>query len=97
MARFEFQCWSCGALVEADGVFRSDTCSECEHDLKVCKNCRHYERSASNECREPSADFVPNKERANFCGYFAPRTDRIEKDGEVADARARLDALFGGD
>lgn len=94
MPRFTFHCFSCGTVQETDAVFRSDSCSHCEADLKACKNCRHYESSASNGCRESVADFVHNKERANYCGYFDPRADRVENDDEVADARAKLEALF---
>jgi hypothetical protein len=94
MARFEFQCWSCGEKVEAEAIARADECSHCHADLKVCKNCRHYDRSASSECRETSADFVRDKERANFCGYFTPRQDRIVDHDETAQARAKLAALF---
>jgi hypothetical protein len=97
MARFEFECWSCGNVVEVEAVFRSDTCGHCDADMKVCKNCRHYEVSASNECRETSADYVSNKERANFCGYFAARQDRLERTDEAAAARTKLAALFGDD
>ena len=94
MARFEFQCWSCGELAELDAVYRSDKCEKCGEDLKVCKTCRHYDERASNECRETSADYVHKKTHANYCAYHSPRTDRIEKPDEVADARAKLDALF---
>lgn len=95
MARFTFHCWSCGEVIEADAVFRTDTCPKCEEDLKVCKTCRHFDESASNGCRETTADFVPNKTRANYCAYYTPRQERIEDADEVADARARLEALFG--
>ena len=36
----------------------------------MCKNCRFYDPTAYNECREPSAEVVREKERANFCDYF---------------------------
>lgn len=94
MARFTFHCWSCAEVVEADEVHRSHTCTKCGEDLKVCKTCRHYDESSSNECRETSADYVHNKTRANYCGYYAPRQDRIENAEEVDDARAKLEALF---
>lgn len=94
MARYTFQCFSCGETVESDAVFRTDRCSRCEADVKVCRNCRHYDASTSNSCRETSADYVHDKERANYCDYFDPRQDRIEVASEVEDARAKLEALF---
>ena len=50
-------------------------------------------------CRETVADEVLDKERANFCGYFAVRSGAHPgRVGEVSpEARAQLDALFGGD
>ena len=32
--------------------------------------CQHYDKSAYNECREPNADRVLDKEKANFCDYY---------------------------
>ena len=95
MARFTFHCWSCGDVVEAEAVFRSDTCKKCGQDIKVCKTCRHFDEGASSGCRETSADFVYDKTRANFCSYYAPREDRVEVADEIAAAKAKLDALFG--
>jgi len=40
----------------------------------VCKNCGFYEPKAHNECHEPQAERVLEKERSNFCEYFKPRT-----------------------
>lgn len=94
MPRFTIHCWSCSDVIETDGVYRSDHCAKCGQDLKVCKACRHYDANASNECREPAAEYVYEKTRANYCGYYEPRQDRIEVVDEVADARAKLDALF---
>lgn len=94
MPRFTFQCWSCSSLIEVDAVFRSDTCEKCDADLKTCRSCRHHDDRISNGCRETAADYVHDKERANFCGYFAPREDRVESATEVSDARTKLEALF---
>lgn len=94
MPRFTFHCWSCGEVAELDEVHRTDRCSKCGEDLKVCKTCRHFDERASNQCRETSADYVHEKGRANYCSYFSPREDRVEKPDEVADARAKLEALF---
>jgi hypothetical protein len=38
----------------------------------VCKNCLHYDPQYHNECRETQAEWVNDKERANFCDYFSP-------------------------
>lgn len=64
-------CFSCKNEVSIDGrPGRGDECPRCGADLKVCRNCRHYDRASYNECRESSAERVVEKERANFCDYF---------------------------
>jgi predicted RNA-binding Zn-ribbon protein involved in translation (DUF1610 family) len=48
-------CFSCNKgldITERPG--RGDTCPFCGSDLKVCLNCRFYDK----------------KDRANFCDYF---------------------------
>ena len=34
-------------------------------------NCRFYDSSAYNDCSEPAADRVVEKDKANFCDYFS--------------------------
>ncbi|UCF98622.1 MAG: hypothetical protein JSV89_03580 [Spirochaetaceae bacterium] len=51
-------------------VHRSTTCSSCDKDLKICCNCRFYSKGAHNDCLEPSAEPVSDKDRGNFCDYF---------------------------
>jgi len=57
----------CGATQKPG---RREECSSCGADLHACKNCRFYDATAYNECREPSAERVKEKERSNFCDYF---------------------------
>ena len=47
-----------------------DECQKCTRDLHSCVNCRFYSKSSANECREPRADKVLEKDRANFCDFF---------------------------
>lgn len=74
-------------------VGRRDECSFCKSDLHVCKNCQMYDPKSYNECKEPSADVVKEKERANFCDFF-----KAKESGDVVDAKAKLlsaaEALF---
>ncbi len=92
MSEAVYTCYSCGATVlPVDGqVGRRDSCDKCGRDLRVCKNCKHFDPKAYNECREPQADRVVDKEKANFCDYFslgapgsasgAPSRDDVFKD-----------------
>ena len=49
---------------------RGESCPKCGSDLKVCLNCKFYDSGAYNQCREPSAERVVEKDRANFCEFF---------------------------
>lgn len=56
---------------EARVGFREE-CSRCGEDLHSCEHCDFFDPNAYNNCREPSADVVKVKDRANFCEYFQP-------------------------
>jgi hypothetical protein len=88
-------CFSCGTENEVgERVGRRDECSQCMADLHVCKNCRFYDPSAYNECRETSADVVREKEESNFCDFFEPGGGTYEKSKRDA-LLAQAEALFG--
>lgn len=92
-------CWKCGASLAAQPLplGRLAECDACRAQLHVCKLCRFYNPRVSNACEETIADAVTDKERANFCGYFEPRAGAYRPQlGAEAEARARLDDLFGG-
>ncbi len=88
-------CWRCGAPVALESVGARDCCDRCHAYLHCCRSCDFYEPGAHNDCREPNADAVADKEQGNFCDHFrfvaAPRAAGGGKSGE---ARARLDQLF---
>ncbi len=91
-------CFSCSAPVElaaGERVGFRDTCAKCNSDLHVCLNCVHYDLNAYNQCREPNAEWVSERDRANRCDYFA-YGDRsgTAAGAERASARAALDDLF---
>ena len=66
-------CWHCGKELGPLDYGRQDSCPGCGRDTRACKGCANYEPSADNSCREPQAERVVDKERANFCDYFKPR------------------------
>ena len=92
-------CWRCGAaLVDYPlPLGREDVCRQCRADLHVCRMCRFHDPSVAKQCREPIAEEVNNKERANFCGYLQPKSGAFKaKDADAAQrARAELNELFG--
>jgi len=93
-------CWKCGAsLAELSlPLQRLDECKKCSAELHVCKLCEWYSTAVAKHCREPIAEEVSNKERANYCDYYKPRMDAYSDVGLTAAAKAKadLDALFGG-
>lgn len=96
----EYFCHSCNAVVSLiEGkAGRKDTCDSCDADLHACLNCRFHDASAYNECSEPNAERVLEKDRSNFCDYFEFRTGKGSRSGskanEKADALKKLDDLF---
>ncbi len=96
-----YQCQFCGTAVTLDEpIPRESSCEKCLRDLKCCRQCRHYDPSLNNSCRETEAELVEDKERRNFCEFFAfnpaPfRAASVDKSREAL-ARAKLEGLFKG-
>lgn len=79
-------------------VARLDTCDHCGTYMHCCKNCRFYDPGVHNECLETQADFIRDREEANFCSHFTikDRDQAPEADNSAALARTKLDDLFKG-
>lgn len=77
-------------------VGRRDECPHCRRDLRVCLNCAFHDRSAPKQCREPMAELVREKDKANFCDYFrfADRVAAPSGTGSAEQAHKALDDLF---
>jgi hypothetical protein len=91
------RCFACGATVElasGERVAFRDTCPRCDADLHVCRNCAHHDPAAYNECREPNAERVGDRERANRCDYFAPGEAGAGAGSPRAATHDALEALF---
>jgi hypothetical protein len=58
--------------------------------------CEFFDAVAPQQCREPIADLVSDKSRANFCGYFKINPHAFTAPSDQADAsRRELEGLFG--
>lgn len=74
---------------------RTDSCPHCQSDLHCCRNCRFYDPGFNNQCREPAAEWVADKEKANFCEFFELRdAPPMEPAASKRDTRATFDSLF---
>ena len=86
----ELVCFRClKSMPLALPVGRRDVCPHCGADVRVCRNCQFYEPTAYNECREPVAERVKDKERANFCSEFRPR-EGLADSGKPTTSRDEL-------
>ena len=92
-------CWKCGASLAALSLplMRLDVCKACNSELHVCKLCEFYDTGKAKHCREPIAEEVRDKERANFCDYFRPRPGAFsgQQQTDADRARSELEKLFG--
>ena len=90
-------CYHCQKPVEGKVSFR-DECLHCQADLHICLNCRFYDPSFYNECKESLAERVKEKDRNNRCEYFAFATNGAQKKSALDQKREDLlksaEALF---
>jgi hypothetical protein len=77
-------------------VGRKDICPSCGSDLRCCLHCGFHAPGTYNECKEPQAERVVEKERSNFCDYFVFRDAASGHPGKYAgdSAKATLASLF---
>jgi len=74
---------------------RADTCPHCGVDLYCCKNCEHWDIASHNQCKEHIAEYIPDREKANFCTFFTFKNGVPEDTtSRVSSSKAKLDALF---
>ncbi len=97
MKQGKWLCWQCGADLEAlpRPYGRLARCPACRADLHVCRMCRHFDPTTAKQCREPMAEAVGDKTRANFCEWFQPRGDAYTGEASRPKTRRELEALFG--
>lgn len=95
----KFLCFHCHTVQETlIPVGRRDECS-CGTDIHCCKNCEHYDETAYNQCREPQAERVLEKERSNLCDWFSLQNGELSaSSANTGDEKAKrlkeLDDLF---
>lgn len=92
-------CHACSADLEFDDpIGRSLLCPRCSSDLRCCLNCRFHDISSYNDCAEPMAERVLEKDRANFCDYYTANgsgtVELASKDGGSKDGLSELEKLF---
>ena len=95
-------CYQCGKQINIESKlsFREE-CPFCQSDLHTCFNCRFYNETAYNECNEPSAEPVKDKDRNNYCEYFDLQTNKKNSPSSADKERKKqmeaAEALFKKD
>jgi hypothetical protein len=64
------KCHCCGAVIDIEKISRRDECRACGADLRVCLNCTFYDEGRANQCFEPQAEKIKEKDRSNYCDFF---------------------------
>jgi len=92
MASFCFNC-STELSLPSGQVSRGASCDKCQADARCCKNCQQYDTSAYNECHEPQAERIVEKERSNMCDYFQLSQDRKGSSKNLDKKKSALSSL----
>jgi hypothetical protein len=97
MAEIKITCFQCHEVLKfVSHVGFREECTKCGADVHSCKNCEHYDAKVYNECKEPMADKVRERDRANYCEYFRARglASTSSPDKAKTDLMAAAEALF---
>lgn len=72
-------CFKCRKPVTVEKISFREECPQCRSDLHVCLNCIFSDEGKANKCREPQADYVKERDKANYCEYFRFKDDQAKK------------------
>jgi len=64
------RCAFCGETIEVERIGFRALCPHCDEALHACLQCKHYAPGRANDCMEPQADLVRDKDRSNLCEWF---------------------------
>lgn len=89
-------CYKCQREISVGTYLpRHELCPFCSSALHCCFNCLYYDEFSPNKCSEAAADWVPDKEKANFCAFFESRQPQIlKREMETDKARAYWESLW---
>ena len=90
-------CYNCSKELDIEPdtkILKNEECLYCYASLHCCRMCRFYDKSAYNECREPNAERIVDKEKANYCEYFDLNGFQRSKEPDKKDLFAQANALF---
>lgn len=92
-----YKCYKCAEELEFEvKIGRRDVCPNCHAYLHCCHNCEYWDQNVHNQCTENRAEFIRDRAEGNFCLYFTFKVPDEDRTREQDEARAKLDAMFGG-
>ena len=89
-----FSCHKTVALEAGQKILKNEECSFCYAAMHSCRMCRHYDHSAYNQCREPSAERIVEKEKANYCDYFVLGSGESQSGDPKTELMNKFNSLF---
>lgn len=89
-----FQCHKNLTLGPGQKIPKNEECPYCYASLHSCRMCSFYDQSAYNECREPSAERIVEKEKANFCDFFVLKGPSGSSAPDKENLKNKFDSLF---
>ena len=96
MTAMKHRCYFCKNEIELQGrILNKDVCSGCHRDLHSCVQCRFHDPGYHDQCGEPRAEKVRDREQRNVCEFFelgGESQDRSNRETEKS--RKALDDLF---
>lgn len=92
-------CWKCKREISVENVTRLTECPLCSCDLHCCKGCKFYSAGNHWDCKENIDSIVLDKERSNFCDFFAANkvvksNDESKEKSNKDNARDLFNSLF---
>lgn len=88
-------CFKCQTELDVvEPISRKEECPKCRNDVRVCANCQQYDPKVYNECREPQADRILEKERSNLCDFFKLKSGSSSVQSDRDRLREQAEALF---
>ncbi|MDI6785014.1 MAG: hypothetical protein QME64_13090 [bacterium] len=89
------KCYKCGEpYLELNPFSFQTICTKCHSYPHCCFNCRLYDPNASNKCKSPTAEWVIDREKYNYCDEFEFAESKSDTKSSKEDTKTKLDKLF---
>jgi hypothetical protein len=93
----KIECFACHkplGLEPAQKIGKNEECEYCYASIHSCRMCSFYDAKAYNQCREPSAERIVEKEKANYCDYFVLQSHCADGNEQLSENLNKFNSLF---